>query len=130
MNTKLLMISSAVVMGVAGIALSFFPEEMLNYAGANVSVFFPLELQVFGALYFGFAMINWMAKENLIGGIYSRPVALGNFAHFFIGAMALIKFYSANTGMKMILVPAIIYAVFAICFGFVFFGNPLSKKQS
>ena len=32
-----------------------------------------------------------MAKESLIGGIYNRPIAIGNFMHFAVGAMALIK---------------------------------------
>ena len=55
MNTKLLMSLSAVVMGITGIVLSFFPQEFaifFNLAGSNIIL-----LQVLGGLYFGFAML-------------------------------------------------------------------------
>ena len=48
-------------------------------------------VQLAGALYVGFAMVNWMAKGNLLGGIYNRAVAMGNFADFGIGAIVLVK---------------------------------------
>jgi hypothetical protein len=35
-------------------------------------------------------MLNWMARANRIGGIYSRPVAMGNFLHFTMGALVLL----------------------------------------
>ena len=82
MNTKLLMSLSAVVMGITGIILTFFPQEFVSFfkmADTNIIL-----LQVLGGLYFSFAMLNWAAKANLTGGIYSRPVTIGNFSHFVI----------------------------------------------
>ena len=38
-----------------------------------------------------FAMLNWMAKGVIIGGIYSRPIVIANLAHFLIGDLELIK---------------------------------------
>ena len=81
-------------------------------------------LQILGALYLGFAMLNWMAKASLIGGIYSRPVAIGNFMHFMVGALALIKVFFANTGVKIILIPAITYLLFSLMFATIVFGSP------
>jgi energy-converting hydrogenase Eha subunit C len=85
-NTKLLMIISAAILGSTGIILTFMPQEVsqiLNLTASNQIVF-----QISGALYFGFAMLNWMAKTNLMGGIYSRPIAIANFTHFLIGGLA------------------------------------------
>jgi hypothetical protein len=127
MNTRLLMISSAVVMAVAGICLSFLPEELLNYAGVSTAKSPQLFLQILGALYLGFAMLNWMAKAQVMGGIYGRPIAMGNFMHFTIGALALIKCFFANTGMTMLLVPVIAYFVFSLLFGSVIFGKSPGK---
>lgn len=129
MNTKLLMASSAVVMGVAGIALSFFPDELLEpmaWAGTP-----PVLLQMLGALYFGFAMLNWMAKGSLIGGIYSRPVAIGNFAHFMVGGLALAKsgIKTADIPVYALVAPAL-YLIFAICFGYVLFVGPSFKQKT
>ncbi len=129
MSTKFVMISSAVVMAVLGIALSFFSQEILNYMGIETTKLPQVILQILGALYLGFAMLNWMAKANLIGGIYSRPLAIGNFMHFMVGALALIKVFFANTGIKIILIPAITYLLFSLLFATIVFGSPKNNKS-
>jgi Na+-driven multidrug efflux pump len=128
MNTKLLMTISALIMGVTGIILSFLPHELITYISSTTgTILDALILQVLGALYFAFAMVNWTAKANLIGGIYSRPIAIGNLTHFTIGALALIKGYFSNHEMA-ILTLSIIYTVFAILFAIVFFRHPIKSK--
>jgi hypothetical protein len=84
-------------------------------------------LQLLGALYFGFAMVNWTAKANLIGGIYARPIAIGNLTHFVVGMFAVIKAYSVSHE-KVLLIAGIIYLIFAACFSFVFFTHPVKKE--
>lgn len=128
MNTKHLMIASAVVMGMTGIGLSFFPQEISGSLGMEGTP--PIILQLMGALYFGFAMINWTAKANLIGGIYSRPVAIGNLAHFVIGVLALIKLTLGGAGLHYLWVAALGYSVFAILFSYVFMTTPALKKST
>ncbi|MEO7992188.1 MAG: hypothetical protein ABI663_21735 [Chryseolinea sp.] len=128
MNTKLVMIASAVVMGGIGVVFSFMPHEVLAYFGSDATAINPLILQLMGALYFSFAMINWTAKANLIGGIYGRPVAIGNLTHFTIGALALSKAYISSHSF-VILVPSLIYVIFAILFGVVFFTHPVKKES-
>ena len=128
MNTKLLMSISALLLGATGIVLTFMPEEVsqgLNLPGSNSIVF-----QILGALYFGFAMLNWTAKANLIGGIYSRPVAIGNFSHFIIGGLALIKLAIHNPNWSAGWICAIVYLLFAFLFGWVFFNNPIAADKS
>jgi hypothetical protein len=44
------------------------------------------------ALYFALSLMNWLARSNAIGGIYSRPVSIGNFVHFFVGTITLAKY--------------------------------------
>jgi hypothetical protein len=128
MNTKPLMTISALTMGVAGIGLSFLPNELLDYLGSTTATILDsLILQILGAIYFAFAMVNWTAKANLIGGIYSRPIAIGNLTHFTIGALALIKGYYSNHDM-VILTLSLIYTVFAILFAIVFFKHPVKSK--
>src|SRR5215217_4003335 len=91
MNTKLLMIASALVLGLAGLAGSFAPDELLVAWGAPATAQTTILVQILGALYFGFALLNWSAKGVMIGGIYARPVSLGNFLHFTMGTLALAK---------------------------------------
>ncbi len=128
MNTKLLMSLSAIVMGIAGIILTFLPQEFagfFNMADTNI-----LLLQVLGGLYFSFAMLNWAAKANLTGGIYSRPVTIGNFSHFVIVGLALLKFETRSPANLYIWIAVILYIVFAILFGIVFFTSPVVKSKS
>ena len=127
MNTKLLMATSAVVLGAIGIALTFMPEEISHIL--NLTESSPIIFQILGALYFGFALLNWTAKGNLIGGIYSRPVAIGNFAHFLIGGLALIKLAINNLDWTSMWICAILYLIFALLFGWVFFTNPVSSAN-
>jgi len=128
MNTKLLMAASSVFMGLIGIALSFMPSEFLEIFGQMPNETLTLILQLTGALYFGFAMTNWMAKNVLIGGIYSRPLSIGNFSHFFIAGLALIKtFFNSNTTSTYIIGLTIIYVLFAILFGYILFTHPIKN---
>lgn len=128
MNTKLLMISSALVMAIVGVAFQFLPHEILNYLKIDSGGIVPLLVQIIGATYLGFAMMNWMAKTVLIGGIYARPLAIGNLTHFLIGALALIK-YAFAAPNAAVWVAAGIYSLFAILFAIVFFTHPLKTQN-
>ncbi len=116
---------SALFLALAGTGLMFFPQEINTYIGIGPNKYIALIIQIMGGLYFGFAMINWMAKGVIIGGIYNRPIAIGNFAHFFIGAIALVKAISADANMPVaIWILTAIYALFAILFGILFNRHP------
>ena len=106
MNTKLLMTTSSLFMGLIGITLTFIPDEVLKTLGQTPTSTLNLFLQLTGALYFGFSITNWMAKTVLIGGIYARPLSIGNFSHFLIAGLALIK-----VSMNTTIASAYIYAL-------------------
>ncbi len=122
------MILSAAFMLALGLITTFSPAELLASTGGNPQILSTLLVQAAGGLYLGFAILNWMAKDNLIGGIYSKPVALGNFLHFFAVAMALIKAVTSGQRTTTIVVLTLCYVVFAIWFGLVTFTNPLRNK--
>ncbi|MDB5232385.1 MAG: rane protein [Chitinophagaceae bacterium] len=130
MNTKGLMISSSIFLAAAGLVLIFLPDEVLSYLGAGTIKFLPVIFKIAGALFFAFAMLNWMAKANLIGGIYSRPVALGNFTHFAIGALTLLKEILNHQNQPLLVwLIAFLYSIFAVLFGLVIFRNPGFLKK-
>ena len=129
MNTKALMAMSALFMACLGVAASFLPQEILTWIGAPSRGALPLLVQLGGALYVGFAMVNWMAKGNLLGGIYNRAVAMGNFAHFFIGATVLIKGLLAGKRVPGIWIGGAAYSLFAVWFALVAFGSPVKATS-
>jgi len=125
MNTKLVMITSALFLGAIGIGLTFAPQEIAGLGSITCTKGLLLIMQLMGALYFSFAMLNWMAKGTIIGGIYNKPVAIGNFTHFFIGALALLKVILHNFNLpSVVYVLGGIYIIFAILFGIIFFRHP------
>lgn len=125
MKTKFFMSLSAIFLGAIGIFLTFLPTQAAGYASIESNKLITLVLQILGALYFGFAMLNWMARGNLIGGIYSRPVAIANFTHFFVGGLALIKTAISGWDWSFIWVLAIFYLALALFFGKILFTHPL-----
>lgn len=116
--------ASALLMGVLGLAATFLPQEIVQYASGAASPLAALAVQVMGALYIGFALLNWMAQGHLIGGIYSRPVAVGNFCHFLIAALALLKGLAAGQHAPAVVVGAVVYAAFAALFARVVWWPP------
>jgi hypothetical protein len=130
-TTKIIMILSAAFLAVIGISLTFLPAEIAGITGIAPDKTFTVILQLLGALYFSFAMLNWMAKGILIGGIYGKPVSVANMTHFVIGALALIKLLLNNHDLPYpIWILTGIYAVFAVLFGMIFSKNPVAEINS
>jgi hypothetical protein len=128
MNTRWLMRASAIYLGLLGIAATFAPQELLRFAGAEATPVLTLMVQVAAAALVGIAVTNWMAQGVLIGGIYARPLAMGNFAHFLISALALIKAASSGVHAPAIIAAAAIHGVFTLLFVRVAFGKPPIEK--
>ena len=123
------MTTSAVFLGLLGVTLQFLPTEILSNLGVEVNSINKLVLQMLGALYLGFAMLNWMGKNNLIGGVYSRPVAIGNFTHFTIGAITLIKLVFTQ-GETIFIITGIFYTLFALAFFKIVFTHPIKEIKN
>jgi hypothetical protein len=121
------MSSSAVFLGLIGIAANFLPAELLALLGIDeprLEVF----VQIGGGAYLGFAFLNWTARGILIGGIYARPVALGNFLHFIVAAIALAKaaLDTQTATLVGLLVP---YAAFGAWFLVVLLRAPVAEAS-
>ena len=132
MNTKLLMMASAGYLVIAGFGLTFLPQEIADFFGAGTIQTLILAFQVLGSLYLGFGMMNWMSKNSLIGGIYSRPLILGNLLHFLVSAFALLKVVGkyADNQFVVIITVSIIYSIFTICFGYLLITSPIKAQNA
>lgn len=127
MFTRALMILSALFMALLGLFTLFAPDKVLGLHGTPPDNATMLLIQMMGALYLGFASLNWAARGVLIGGIYSRPVAMGNFTHFTIVAAMLAK-AAVKFGAVQLASSAAVFSVFAIWFGLVLLRPPLLKN--
>ena len=124
------MMLSAIFLAAIGITFTFLPNEAANFIEVSSAKNIQLILQILGALYFSFAMLNWMAKGAIIGGIYNKPIAIANLTHFVLGALALVKGILNNHALpSFIWTFAGIYSIFAILFGAIFFKHPGTDEK-
>ena len=128
MNTKFLLGASAALMAAGGLVLQFAPQEVLTHAGYPASGLAPVLVQVLGALYLGFALLNWMSKGVRMGGIYARPLAMGNGVHFLVGAFTLLH-YALLTPTANVWAWTAGYTLLAILFGAVMFVTPRQEPS-
>ena len=129
MKPRMLMQSSALFMAILGIAASFLPQEIAARSGFRPDGFAIVLIQVTGALYLGFAILNWMARGNLIGGIYSRPVALGNFLHFSVAGIVLLKAMMTGQDAPVLVAGGVAYSAFGLWFGLILFTHPRQAES-
>jgi hypothetical protein len=129
-NTRLLLTLSAAFTAALGVAASFLPQEILAHVGSTADWFAVLVLQISGALYLGFAILDWMARANLTGGIYGRPIALANFMQFAVVAIVLVKIVMTGRSEAWLLAGTASDALFAAWWGLVLFTSPSASPAS
>jgi hypothetical protein len=128
-----LMAASAAWMAACGLVLTFAPREVGAMLGAasQAGTLLPLVLQLLGAIQLGGALTNWMSKGSLVGGIFGRPLAIGNLAHFSIGALALGRTALDGAAIQWPLAAlAALYAALALGFYRVAFVQPREASCS
>jgi len=130
MNTKIVMTISALFLAAIGGLLSFLPNEIANFLNIEPNNITTLFLMLLSSLYLGFGMLNWMAKGTLIGGIYNKPIVIGNLMHFGVGGIALVKVASKiKTNSEIVISLAVAYVIFTILFFYIFRKNPTKTKN-
>ena len=125
MKAKLIMITSALSLAFAGLALTFMPQETaqaLNIPNQHLTI---ASLQLLGAMYLGFAILNYMTRNTIIGGIYGRPLVLANLVHFVTGYFAL-NDLATPSNIKVI---TLIYVIFAFSFAYLLATHPSKIKK-
>lgn len=120
-STRTLMAASAVFMALVGLGAAFYPDEILQHLGYSAEGLGVVLVKVLGGLYLGFAILNWMARHNPIGGIYSRPVAMANFVHFLAVALTFVRHLPDTAFVTEYAVAGGANGVFAAGFGWLMF---------
>jgi hypothetical protein len=128
MKTKWMMSACAFLLGAAGVAATFLPQEISAWTGGPASGLAVVLVQVAGGLYLGFAILNWSVRDMVVGGIYNRPVVLGNLLHFTVVGLALVRLVAGGGQRNEVLLATGIYVLFAIWFATVMLGSPAAPS--
>lgn len=130
MPSKVLLSTSALFLGILGIAGTFIPAELLHLVEKEPVPEFVIVIQIMGGLYLGFALLNWMNRTAPMGGIYGKPVAMANLLHFLVVGLMLIKeAIQGDLGNAFIFL-SVLYSAFALGFASTLFFDPFSRKQT
>jgi hypothetical protein len=108
---------SAVAYLLAALALLFAADEILRFALGAASQLDVALLQLIGAALFGFAMLNWLNRYSLVGGIFSRPLVMANLAHTATAALMLGHLAVRQPVSPWLAGAALAYAALAVGFG-------------
>jgi hypothetical protein len=129
MGRAILTTSAIILTGLGAIGLFGADElarSLLGGSGAGEAV-----IQVAAAGLLGFAIVNWMSRGNRIGGIYMRPLALGNLLLFTAAGLSLGKAFGAGQLPSVTVAPALAFCGLALAFGWLAFGHdPLSPREA
>ena len=111
---------SAAFLAIAGLLTLFAPDKVLGVHDTPPDNATMLLIQMMGALYLGFANLNWLVRGAIVGGIYARPVAIGNLTHFTIVTILLAK-AAIEFGVLQLAISAAVFGAFAVWFALVAF---------
>lgn len=114
---NLLLTVSAAAYLLAAIALLFAADELLHLARGAASQLDVALLQLLGAALFGFAMLNWLSRYSIVGGIFSRPLVVANLAHTATAALMLGHLAVRQPVSPWLAGATLAYAALGVAFG-------------
>jgi len=126
---KHILTSSAVIYLIFGLSISFFPQETGRIFGTASQYGIDLLLmKVVGGLFFGFGVTNFMSRNSVVGGIYGRPITLGNAMINLIIAGQFLKFNFLQDGVGgHFWIVAILFSAMALSFIYLFLKAPKAE---
>ncbi|MCC6165193.1 MAG: hypothetical protein IT182_17745 [Acidobacteria bacterium] len=125
MRTQWLCLSSAAFLVAIGLALTFMPQELLAQVGERATGPVVLLARLTGAMALAFAWLDWLARNQRIGGIYQRPLVLANLLHFMMGSLTLLRLSTAGDLGSYAFVLLVPYAVLALWWGITMTTSPV-----
>jgi hypothetical protein len=125
MNSKLIQSAGSIFLAAIALPCIFIPDEVSKNVILAENEYVLLMVQILGGLLFGFAVVNWMSRTVIMGGIYGKAIYMGNLAQFMVGGLALLKWNVKNGFPAGILLVILIgYMIFLVLYLMVFFRSP------
>jgi hypothetical protein len=128
MNTRTVLIASAVVACVFALGLLLMPAFMGNLYGLGTSPAQDLLGRFFGTGLLGIGLINWFAKDMDYATL--RPIILGNLVADAVGLIVSLMAAVGGVTNSVGWLSVVLYLVFTLGYGYLYFvGQPVSMRQ-
>lgn len=124
--SKTILISSAAINGIIGFFITFLPQETGQFIGTTeMNSADLLLMQIMGSALIAIAITNFMARGATVGGIYGKPIQLGNLIFHVAAVLGLIK-YLVHSGEWIIIgIPSLLFTALAVGFIRLNFTSPV-----
>jgi hypothetical protein len=125
--SSLLSRTSATVLLLGGVALLFASDVLLP---ALIPGFPPAAAwlgQLLGAAWLGVAVLNWLQRAAVLGGIYGRPVVFANLALYFISALSLLRALLGGGMPRVLWLVLAALASLAVSYGALLLRGPFDQ---
>lgn len=120
-RTPLVMVTTSLALGSLGLALLFAPSETSTALGWGGGVVAP-SVAAGGLL--ALAVLNWMGRGAIYGGIYGRPIVLANLVFALTAGLALFNHQTSGGGAAPLgLLPVAVLAFQGVAFGSMLVGG-------
>lgn len=124
--SKTILISSAAINGIIGFFITFLPQETGQFIGTTEMNSADLALmQVLGSALIGIAIINFMGRSLTVGGIYGKPIQLGNLVFHLATGLGLLKYVFSTESWLLFGIPALLYLLLTARFIKLNFTSPV-----
>jgi hypothetical protein len=127
--SSLLSRTSATLLVVGGVALLFASDLLLPALVPGFPTAAAWLGQLLGAAWLGVAVLNWLQRAAVLGGIYGRPVVFANFVLYLVSALSLLRGLlggGAPRALWLLLVPL---AILAVSYGALLLRGPFDPPQ-
>jgi len=130
MSYKVLFFLNALVLLVVGLAFVFVPDKVLLFLGVNELYAATLwASRFFGSALFALGLVLWFVKD--VDGAIQGRIGWGMFISTLIGLV--IAILATFTGTAVIRgqyswLPAVVYVLFGLFYGFMIFLKPKMKE--
>jgi hypothetical protein len=125
MKLSNLMVVTAVVAAVFGIAFVLASGPLMSLYGATLNPAGTLIAQLFGAALIGYAVVNWFAR-NAKGDEALRAIVLANFLADTVGFIAALLGQLSGVTNALGWSTVAIYLLLALCYAYFQFMKPSS----
>ncbi|MEO6325411.1 MAG: hypothetical protein ABIT01_00405 [Thermoanaerobaculia bacterium] len=123
MKINPLLAASALVYALAGITLTFAPQEVTSALGGAATAIGSWFAQLLGASLLGLGSMNWVQRYATVGGVLGRPVLLMNLLFLIVAFFASVDAARHHTAPGA-LAAAVVLGALLIPFGYRFFAKP------
>ena len=119
--------ASAGLLLAGGLALLFAPDVVLPRLVPGFPTGGAWLGQLLAAALLALAALDWLGRAALLGGIYGRPVVLGNLAFYFIAAMVLLRAGAGREVPPALWIVAVPVALLAGVYGWLLLRGPAER---